>query len=142
MCRSRAWQLRLREFAKPSQPAWAALFLLLWLPRDLQVLRLDRRETLARDGQTRAWVTGVETFAKYGQPVEAFVFSGAPEGFHRWGVEGALAYVYRRDDLRVYATGQSAVPQVLASKRVALLEWDGASLSIIEHGPGDAAAQK
>ncbi len=124
------------------RPAWAALFLLLWLPRDLEVLRLDRRETMARDSQARAWVTGVETFAKYGQPVEAFVFSGAPEGFARWGIEGALSYVFKRGDLRVYSSDESAVPQLLASSRVALLEWDGASLSIIDHGPGQAAAPK
>jgi hypothetical protein len=124
------------------RPVWAALFLLLWLPRDIEVLRLEKRETLARDNQVRAWVTSVETFAKYGQPVEAFIFSGAPEGFHRWGVEGALSYVLDSGDLRIYADGEAAASEVLTSCRVALLEWDGAALSIIEHAPGQDSAGK
>lgn len=121
---------------------WAALFLLLWLPWDLEVLRLDKRETLARDNQVRARVTSVETFAKYGQPVEAFIFSGAPESFHRWGVEGALSYVLDSGRLRIYSDGESAASEVLTSSRVALLERDGAALSIIEHAPGQASAGK
>lgn len=125
----------LAGICETARPAFVALFLALWLPQDLHVLRVERRETLARDTQVRAWMTALGTFAKYGPPVEAFVFSGAPAGFERWGVEGALKYFYKRGDLRIYADGEPAATQALASSRVAIMTWDGAGLSVVEHAP-------
>ena len=53
-------------------------------------------------------MTALGTFAKYGPPVEAFVSSGDPAGFERWGSGGRAQYFYKRGDLRIYADGEPA----------------------------------
>ena len=93
---------------------------LLWMPCNIYALRLHRRETLARDAQIRAWMEEVHRFAESREKVDTFVYEGAPEGFHSWGVAGALKYFYGRNDLVVLAGGTSEIP----GKRVALIQWD------------------
>lgn len=105
-------------------PAAMGLFLALWLPMDIHELRLRRRDTLARDDEVRAWMSGVRRFAASKEKVDGFVFSGAPAGFHQWGVEGALKYYYERNDLAVKAAGAPDADALMAGKRVALLTWD------------------
>jgi hypothetical protein len=97
------------------------LFLALWLPMDVHELRVRQRETLARDAGIRAWMDGVERFRAGGERVDAFVFSGAPAGFERWGVEGALKYFYERNDLKIHSSAESADG---LHGRVAFLNWD------------------
>jgi hypothetical protein len=114
------------------------LFLALWLPMDIHELRLRRRDTLANDDEVRTWMSGVRQFAAGKERVDAFVFSGAPAGFHQWGVEGALKYFYERNDLTVKASGDADVGAAMAGKRVALLHWDAGRkrLDIAVRGPG------
>jgi hypothetical protein len=97
-----------------------ALLVLLLLPVDLRELRRNSRETLARDQGIRIWMNGVERFAAANPNIRTFVFSGTPEGFHRWGVEGALKYFYERNDL---VTRYITDPDV-ASLHGAILLWD------------------
>lgn len=105
-------------------PAALGLFLALWLPMDLHELRLRRRETLANDEEVRTWMTGVQRFAEGKEPVDAFVFSGAPAAFHQWGMEGALKYFYERSDLTVKPAGAVDTAAAVQGKRVAFLNWD------------------
>jgi hypothetical protein len=58
--------------------------------------------------------------------VNAFVFSGAPEGFQRWGVEGALKYFYERNDLKVKSVDEPGAAELMRSPGAALLTWDAA----------------
>jgi hypothetical protein len=92
---------------------------------DIHELRLRRRETLARDDQIRTWMNGVRRFAEGGERVDAFVFSGSPSGFQRWGMEGALKYFYERGDLTVRSIDDAGVTSLMETRRVALLTWDG-----------------
>src|SRR5262249_24663318 len=97
-----------------------ALLVLLLLPLDLRDLRRHSRETLARDQGIRAWMNEVRRFASGNPEVRTFIVSGAPEGFQRWGVEGALKYFYERNDLVIrYITDPDA-----GSLRGALIVWD------------------
>ena len=107
-----------------------ALFLALWLPMDMRELRVRQRETLEWDASIRRWMNGVERFAASGEKVDAFVFSGAPASFQRWGVEGTLKYFYERSDLLVKWSGDPDVAQATAGKRVAWLDWDGSRLEV------------
>jgi hypothetical protein len=116
--------IALTGMAEAAPPAALALFLALWLPLDLHELRLRQRETLSRDDEIRTWMAGVGRFAAGGERVDAFVFSGAPAAFQRWGVEGALKYFYERNDLKIRSIdegGENLMPQ---EQRIAILQWD------------------
>jgi len=124
--------------AEGASPAALALFLAMWLPMDFHELRLRRRDTLANDDEVRTWMTGVRRFAAGADRVDAFVFSGTPAGFQHWGVEGALKYFYERGDLTVKPSGEPDAAALVATRRVALLNWDAARkrLDIVIRGPG------
>jgi len=106
--------------AEAVSPAGVVLFFLLWIPQDVHWFRLQRRETLARDAQIREWMTTLAAYAKSGERVDAFVFDGAPPGFARWGVEGAVKYLFHRLDAKVQSASDAERP----AGRVALLRWD------------------
>jgi hypothetical protein len=91
---------------------------------NIHELRLRQRETLARDSEIRTWMAAARNFADSQQKVDAFVFSGAPTEFHQWGIEGALKYFYGRNDLIVRWSEDAQARDLLARKRVALIEWD------------------
>jgi hypothetical protein len=52
------------------------------------------------------------------------VFSGQPAGFERWGVEGALKYLFDRSDLKIAYAGEPAAAGLMHNGRVAVLQWD------------------
>jgi hypothetical protein len=101
-------------------PAAVMTFAILMLPMDLRALRGNSRETLARDQQVRTWMDAVKRYAAANPESRAFVFSGAPEGFQRWGVEGALKYYYGRGDLVIREAGEADA----ATLRAVRLIWD------------------
>jgi hypothetical protein len=103
---------------------WMALFFAMWLPVDIHALRLQSRGALARDDGVRAWVTAAERFADTRPSVDGFVFSGQPAGFERWGVEGALKYLFDRGDLKIAEAGEPAAALLMRHGRVAVLKWD------------------
>jgi hypothetical protein len=57
--------------------------------------------------------------------VDAYVYSGTPPDFHQWGVEGALKYFCSRLDVVVKWSEDPAAKELIASKRVGVIEWDG-----------------
>jgi hypothetical protein len=124
--------------AEAASPAALGLFLALWLPMDIHELRLRRRDTLANDDEVRTWMSAVGRFAAGKQRVDAFVFSGTPAGFHQWGIEGTLKYFYERNDLTVKPIGGPDAAALIATRRVAMLNWDAARkrLDIVMRGPG------
>jgi hypothetical protein len=119
-------------------PAALGLFLALWLPMDIHELRLRRRDTLAKNSEVRTWMDTVGRFASGKPKVDTFVFSGAPEGFHQWGVEGTLKYYYERSDLTVKSIADPQAAALMQAGRVALLNWDAGRkrLDIAMRGPG------
>jgi hypothetical protein len=116
----------LTGLAALDRPVLVAAFFLLWLPADYRALRAQRNVTLARDADVREWVTTVARFASAAPPVDAFVYSGTPDGFEHWGVEGALKYVFHRGDLTIRYIDDPGARDMLRHPRVALLAWDGA----------------
>ena len=128
----------LAEVGGAAPQAALGLFLALCLPMDIHELRVRRRDTLANDGEVRVWMDTVRRFAAGRQRVDAFVFSGAPAGFHPWGVEGALKYFYERSDLTVMPIAAADAAPPVETRRVALLNWDAGRkrLDIVMRGPG------
>jgi len=123
--------------AEASQPMVVAVFFLLWLPVDYSALREQRRATLAQDATVREWVTTLATYAAPRPQVDALVYWGAPEGFARWGVEGAIQYLFRGAVPEIHAIDEPGTRQVFQRARVALLRWNrGAQrLEIVSHTP-------
>ena len=138
-CQAQAGRRGRRPQTRGSAPQAAlGLFLALWLPMDIHELRLRRRDTLANDDEVRTWMSAVGRFAAGKQRVDAFVFSGTPAGFHQWGIEGTLKYFYERNDLTVKPIGGPDAAALIATRRVAMLNWDAARkrLDIVMRGPG------
>jgi hypothetical protein len=114
-----------------------AVFFLLWLPADYSALRAQRRATLAQDDSVREWVTTLAKYAAPGPGVQAVVYSGAPRGFARWGVEGAIKYLFRGSIPEIHAADEPGARQAFQRDNVALLTWDDTArrLDIISHAP-------
>jgi hypothetical protein len=116
--------IALTGIAEATSPVAVAALVLLMLPLEYRELRRNSRETLARDAAIRAWMGSVERFASANPNVRAFVFSGAPAGFQRWGIEGALKYFYERNDLAIREAGDPDAAALRAAQRAAVLSWD------------------
>jgi hypothetical protein len=94
--------------------------LALWAPLDIHALREQRNVTLARDQQAKQWVTTLAGYRAANPEPEAFVYEDGPEGFARWGMEGAVKFIFHRLDPRLSAASEAAP----AAASVAWLTWD------------------
>ncbi|HWB85761.1 MAG TPA: hypothetical protein VG675_16580 [Bryobacteraceae bacterium] len=122
--------------AEMERYAALAMFFLLWAPLDYRTLRANRRLTLARDDQAREYISSVGRFTASAPPIKKFVYDGLPDGFHSWGVSGALRYFLQRDDLEVFEMHDPAATDALHQDAVALMTWDGSKLDLVAHTPG------
>ena len=109
----------------PVRPAAIAVFFVLWLPFDIHWLNLQRDVTLRQDGDAREWITTLGRFAQTGPLAGGFVYSGLPEGFHTWGMEGAVKYFYRVLDVTIPVIDSPEAGERLRSGRARILTWDG-----------------
>jgi hypothetical protein len=100
-------------------PAAAVLALALWAPLDIHALRVQRNVTLARAQDAKQWVTALATYGAANPAPDAFVFDGAPEGFARYGMEGAVKYIFHRLDPRL-----TSVAEAPPAGSAAVLRWD------------------
>ena len=116
--------IALTGVAEATSPAAIVALALLMLPLDYRELRRHSRETLARDTGIRTWMGTVERFADANPRSPVFIFSGAPAGFQRWGVEGALKYFYGRNDIVIRAVSDPDATALRSAQRVAVLYWD------------------
>jgi hypothetical protein len=119
--------IALTGVAEATSPALIAALAILMMPLDYRELRRNSRETLARDTGIRTWMRSVERFAAANPGVRAFVFSGSPAGFQRWGIEGALKYYYEHGDLTIRSAGDPDAAALRSAQHVALLWWDPVS---------------
>ncbi len=117
--------------------ALLALFFLLWLPLNLRELRIQRRETLARDDDARAWVTAWDRYARGNTPPDCVIYSGAPAGFGSWGIVGAVKCSYRQAPPDIQPAEQPVHPAGSDYGRVAFASWNNSlhKLDIVEHSP-------
>jgi hypothetical protein len=121
--------------AEATHPAVVAACFLLWAPVDLHSLRVQRNDTLRRASQAREWVTAIARYAGTRPDVGGFVYQGMPEGFHIWGMEGAVKYYFRRLEVSIPAVDSAEGIKLLQSGRTAVLSWDGVRHKLEIHGP-------
>lgn len=111
--------------------AFAAVFLLAWIPWNMVELRQKRRQALAAAAENRTYITTVGEFVRsLDAPIDSAVYDGAPEGFHRWGVEATLHY-FTRFDLPVCKIDDPCLASALQAERIALFAWDPRSRKLL-----------
>ena len=59
-----------------------------------------------------------------------FVYDGAPDGFHEWGIHGALQFLYGYPAPALLPVSDSAAPAAIASGAVRLV-WDPAARKLL-----------
>ena len=99
--------------------AAVAAFFVLWLPWNYYRMRVERRAKLAKDDE-------VARLDDHARPVrganrnqsDSFVFAGAPAGFQRWGIEGAIKYFYKRGDLNIHWVEDPDAAKTMREPRV------------------------
>jgi hypothetical protein len=107
-----------------AKPAAIAIFLVLWLPLDIHMIRVQRNQTLREDRDAREWITTFGKFAQNGPAATGFVYKGMPEGFHAWGVEGVVKYYCRAFNATIPSADSPEGAQLLRNGHVAVLNWD------------------
>jgi hypothetical protein len=101
-------------------PAIPLLLIAVWLPWNYLELRNYRRAALTIAAENKAYVQGIADARAKAPEVRKFLYDGAPQEMHRWGVEGALRLIY---DSPVELKSIEDKPQ-FESGHVVLLTWD------------------
>ena len=101
-----------------------AALLILWLPWNMIQFHRTRVETLRLEKENRAYVTELEKFARSAPTQRSFVYDGRPEGFHPWGVTGAISCVYRALGQKVLKLDDPSARQLVERGEAVLLHWD------------------
>ena len=119
---------------------WAAmLFLVLWIPWDFVHFRELRRTNQRLEQQNRAYVGAIQKFARLNPGERVFVYDALPEGFHAWGVTGALKSVYRSPEITIQHVDQPGAEELVQKGGAAWLHWDRrvGRLDIVHHPPSE-----
>jgi len=115
----------------------ATVFLILWAPWNLVHFRHSQQENLRLARGNRAFVEGVFECARLAPEQMTFVYDGLPEGFHSWGVTGAIGCAYRRQGQVLLWIDAPGARDLVRTGAAILLHWDHTSppLRIIRNPP-------
>jgi hypothetical protein len=119
-----------------------AICALLWIPWNIHHLRRARRYALDAAGQNRTYLNAIAAYAATSPASRFYLYDGAPPEMRPWGIEGALRYFTRRNDLKILSVEDRAAPEVLKSDAFTILGWDapGRQLRIAARRPGEPDA--
>src|SRR5207253_2893269 len=79
-----------------------AVLFLIWILWDFRHFREQRRAAQRMEWQYRTYVTSLQNYARSAPGQRLFVWDNVPEGFHHWGVGGAVSCVFRAQAVQVY----------------------------------------
>lgn len=99
------------------------LLLVLWIPWDFIHFRKLRRINQRTEQQNLAYVGAIEKFAGLNPSQSLFVFDALPEGFHDWGVTGALRTVYRNTAITAQHIDHPGAAELIQKGDAAWLHW-------------------
>jgi hypothetical protein len=116
--------IALASLADGRYRALAAVFLVLWIPWDFKCFRQMRRVNQQREQQNHAYVNGIEAFARLNPEQRLFVYDYLPEGFHHWGVIGALSCVYRISSINAQYVDEPGAKELIQNGDAAWLHWN------------------
>lgn len=126
--------------AEQSRVVGLAVFFLIWSFQDLRELRQDRRATLALDHDNRQWITAVGRYAQSAPKPDAVIWSGIIPGFAAWGVEGAVHYFYRDNNIPVAYIDDPKAAALLHLPGAIMLNWNNGTHALYIRGIGPEAA--
>ena len=101
-----------------------ALLAVLWIPWNITQLRRNRSYTLAADNEVRAYVSALVDYARKSPTTRVFVFDGLPTGFHSWGTEGILLFLFGHPNPALYSVDDKEAATALQRDGAALLKWN------------------
>jgi hypothetical protein len=110
-------------------PVMAALCVA-WIPWNLAQLRRLGRSSLAQDDAVYAYVSTLEDFAARSKTPHTFVYDGAPDDFHEWGIHGALQFLYGYPAPPLLSMSDRAAPAAIERGAVRLV-WDPAARKLL-----------
>lgn len=136
--------IALSGIADRGHRGFVALFLAGWIFFNFIHLRLNRRQALAIADENRRYVAGVMDFARRAPGMRRFIYDGRPFALHPWGIQGALRWIYGREDIVLAGVEDEAAHAALRSGQpVAILGWDPAlralAVTARDFGTPDAA---
>ncbi len=101
----------------------AAVLLALWIPWDFVHYRDTRRVIQHQEQLYQGYVAAIERFARENPKERLFVWDHLPDGFHPWGVAGALACIYNRTDIATRYIDEPGSEAQLQSGEAVWLRW-------------------
>jgi hypothetical protein len=110
--------------SKPRLMPAMAIFCVAWIPWNLAQLRRNRRVTLAQEDAIYTYVSTLEDYAAHSKRPPQFAYDGAPDGFHEWGIQGALQFLYGVPAPTVRPFRDPEARASLKRDGGMLLEWD------------------
>ncbi|HKW98779.1 MAG TPA: hypothetical protein VJN43_13660 [Bryobacteraceae bacterium] len=99
------------------------IFLALWIPWDFTHFRETRRIDEDRERLNRAYVGEVVKFTNAQPGQTLWVYDNLPDGFHRWGVNGALVFACQRRDIRMMHLNAPGAEEFIQSGDAVWLHW-------------------
>ena len=103
-----------------------AVLFLIWIPWDFRHFREQRRAAQRMEWQYRTYVTSLQNYARSAPGQRLFVWDNVPEGFHHWGVGGAVSCVFRAQAVQVYQIDAPGAQGLIQRGEAAWLHWDPA----------------
>lgn len=97
-------------------PLAAAILALAWIPWQCVLIRQQARVALDEADQRRAYVSALRT----APDASAYLYSGAPDSLHDWGVEAALR-IFHGNGVTARSLDGESLPE---SEHMQLLTWD------------------
>jgi hypothetical protein len=105
-------------------PAWIALFFLIWLPGNYYLLRKERAVALTVAFENKPYVEALGKFLKQQPGIRTIIFDGGPSAMHRWGIEGAMHWFQPAIDLRICDLADERSREFLTARNLAVISWD------------------
>ena len=81
----------------------------------LHGLQRRRHLTLAADNEVRAYVSALVDYARTSPSTRVFVFDGLPTGFHSWGTEGILLFLFGHPNPALYSIDDKEAARIIRS---------------------------
>jgi hypothetical protein len=110
---------------------WFAAGLALWIGFQFYQMRGLRRAALTDAAGVRAYVQSVVSLARIDPSLDTFLLDGTPAAMRPWGIEGALRYIFRREDLRLIHPSDPKRAEPPPDASLALLSWDAPNQRLI-----------
>jgi hypothetical protein len=101
-----------------------AVFLVFWIPLDAIHFRALSRTNLRLEAQNRAYVTEIQRYAQVNPAQRLFVWDYLPDGFHPYGVIGALECAYRTRDVIAEYIEDPGAEHLLQKGDAVWLHWN------------------